>query len=219
MYTAGVCIPTPVSTPTYHHRSLNPKKLVECGFSALPFNTPMSKYVKRLQLPSKVTIEGLRPMQKEDVPEVHKILTEYLSQFQFHINLTVEDVSHMLLPREKVVESFVVVDQKTGAITDLTSFYSLPSTVLNNEHHKRLEAAYSWYHVPGAYSMKELMYASMILAKERGYDVMNALDIMHNEPSMFEELKFAPGSGHLYYYLYNWRVKKIAPSQIAMTLV
>ena len=66
-------------------------------------------------------------MEKDDVAEVHKLLTEYLNQFQFHINMTQEDVSHMLLPRDKVVESFVVVDELTGVITDLTSFYSLPS--------------------------------------------------------------------------------------------
>ena len=56
MYTAGMCLPTPVSTPTYYHRSLNPKKLIECGFSMLPYNTPMNKYVKRLQLPRNVSI-------------------------------------------------------------------------------------------------------------------------------------------------------------------
>lgn len=37
-YTAGVVIPKPVSTARYHHRSLNPKKLVEIQFSALGRN-------------------------------------------------------------------------------------------------------------------------------------------------------------------------------------
>jgi glycylpeptide N-tetradecanoyltransferase len=29
VYTAGVVIPTPISQTRYHHRSLNPKKLIE----------------------------------------------------------------------------------------------------------------------------------------------------------------------------------------------
>ena len=33
IYTAGIVIPTPVSAATYWHRSLNPKKLVDVGFS------------------------------------------------------------------------------------------------------------------------------------------------------------------------------------------
>ena len=36
VYTAGVLIPLPISKTTYYHRSLNPKKLVEVGFSSLP---------------------------------------------------------------------------------------------------------------------------------------------------------------------------------------
>lgn len=34
-YTAGVVLPKPVASCRYWHRSLNPKKLIEVGFSAL----------------------------------------------------------------------------------------------------------------------------------------------------------------------------------------
>ena len=34
-YTAGVVLPKPVSVCRYWHRSLNPKKLIEVGFSTL----------------------------------------------------------------------------------------------------------------------------------------------------------------------------------------
>ena len=37
-YTAGVVIPKPVGTARYHHRSLNPKKLVDIQFSSLTKN-------------------------------------------------------------------------------------------------------------------------------------------------------------------------------------
>ena len=46
IYTAGVVIPKPVTTASYYHRSLNPKKLVEVGFSSLPSGVPMARYLK-----------------------------------------------------------------------------------------------------------------------------------------------------------------------------
>jgi len=67
VYTAGIVIPTPIGETTYWHRSLNPKKLVEVGFSSLPKNTPMSRYVKMLKVAPETTIPGLRPMTNKDI--------------------------------------------------------------------------------------------------------------------------------------------------------
>lgn len=36
IYTAGKTLPTPFGTAQYWHRNLNPKKLIEVGFSYLP---------------------------------------------------------------------------------------------------------------------------------------------------------------------------------------
>jgi len=61
-----------------------------------------------------------------------------------------------LLPREWVVESFVVEDAKEKKITDFISFYSLPSSVLKHPEHKILNVAYSYYNVPGANKLVNL---------------------------------------------------------------
>jgi glycylpeptide N-tetradecanoyltransferase len=68
IYTAGVVIPSPFAEATYYHRSLNPKKLIEVGFSSLPKNTPMARYVKLHKLPEQTQIAGLRAMTIKDVP-------------------------------------------------------------------------------------------------------------------------------------------------------
>jgi glycylpeptide N-tetradecanoyltransferase len=47
------------------------------------------------------------------------------------------------------------------------------------------------------------MKYALIAAKNLGFDVFNALDIMDNT-EFLDELKFAPGDGYLHYYLYNW---------------
>jgi len=79
-----------------------------------------------------------------------------------------------------VIESYVVEDPKTDEITDFVSFYSLPSSILKNPSHTKLNVAYSYYYFTGTYSILELTKDCLILAKNKGYDVFNALDIMHN---------------------------------------
>jgi len=216
IYTAGIVIPMPIAETTYYHRSLNPKKLVEVGFSSLPAKTPMARFMKIHKLPEEPSIVGMRPMEKKDVPKVHKLLNDYLQKFALHIQFSQEEIGHFLLPREWVIESFVV--EEGGKITDFVSFYCLPSSVLKHETHKILNVAYSYYNVPGKYQMVDLMRDALIIAKNKGYDVFNALNIQENEPIM-DELKFGVGDGNLHYYLYNWRVKMLPPKDCGMVLV
>ena len=63
------------------------------------------------------------------------------------------------------------------------------------------------------------MKYALIEAKNQGFDVFNALNIMENT-LFLEELKFSAGDGKLNYYLYNWNVKgRIVPSDIGVVLV
>jgi len=202
IYTAGVVIPTPISATTYYHRSLNPKKLVEVGFSHLPAKTPMARYIKLQKLPNSTSIPGLRPMEKKDGKAVFKLLNAHLSKYKLNIQFTLEEVNHFLQPREWVIESYVVEDSE-NTITDFLSFYSLPSSILKHPEHKILNVAYSYYNVPGRFQMTELMRDALILARNKGYDVFNALDVQENLEVM-KELNFGVGDGNLHYYLYNF---------------
>ena len=56
------------------------------------------------------------------------------------------------------------------------------------------------------------------MAKKKGYDVFNALDIMENK-KVFEDHKFGVGDGNLHYYFYNWRVRDVEPEGVSMVLV
>eukprot|EP00400_MALV-I_sp_L67-5_P001116 gene1116-1085_t len=46
VYTAGVTIPTPMAECRYYHRSINPKKLIEVGFSPLQPRMTIARTVK-----------------------------------------------------------------------------------------------------------------------------------------------------------------------------
>jgi glycylpeptide N-tetradecanoyltransferase len=51
VYTAGVNIPTPITSCRYWHRSLNPKKLIDVRFSRLPKNWTLKQTIKHYQVP------------------------------------------------------------------------------------------------------------------------------------------------------------------------
>lgn len=219
IYTAGVVIPTPIAVTTYWHRSLNPKKLVEVGFSSLPAKTPMARFIKSYKLPDNTSIKGLRPLEQKDVGEVFEKLNKYLTQFKMHIQFqTVEEFAHFFMPREWVIESFVVEDESNGEITDFFSFYSLPSSILRHPIYNTLNVAYSYYYFNKKYTVTELTKEALILAKNKGYDVFNCLDVMQNSEQL-QELKFGMGDGNLHYYFYNWRVNTFDPKEIGMVLV
>ena len=79
IYTSGKTLPTPFARATYYHRSLDPKKLIEIKFSALQQNQTIPMVKKLYSLPEELTIPELRPMNKNDIFGVAKLLNEGLS--------------------------------------------------------------------------------------------------------------------------------------------
>ena len=127
-----------------------------------------------------------------------------------------EEIAHILVPREGVVNSYVL--EKDGTITDFCSFYHLPSTVMTNPAHSKLNAVYSYYNVANTISFHDLMKDALICARNVGADVFNALDLSNNK-AVFEPLLFGAGDGHLQYYVYNWKCPEITPQDIGLVLL
>jgi len=219
IYTSGTTIPTPFTGAAYWHRSLNPKKLIEVRFSYKPAKQSMAQYLKRHYLSSQLELPSLRLMQDADVPQVTVLLNNHLSsKTKVHITYSEEEVRHFFLPREDVINTFVDGGAPGETLTDIFSYYYLPSSVLNHPQHNLLKVAYSYYNASTTGRLKEGMRDMLIRAKEQGCDVFNALDVMENKQH-FEELKFGIGDGLLHYYLYNWRVKEVGPEDLGIVLV
>lgn len=176
----------------------------------------MARYQKLLKLPTEPTIEGVRPMEPKDMPRVHKLLTEYLKKFDTHFEFTEAELTHFILPREGVIEACVI--ETDGEVNDFFSFYSLPSSILKHVSEKTLHVAYAYYTVATKHSLVDVMKQALIIAKKKGYDVYNALDIMDNK-EFLEPHHFGVGDGNLHYYFYNWRVQDIEPNHVSMVLV
>jgi glycylpeptide N-tetradecanoyltransferase len=194
---------------------LNPKKLVNVGFSRLGSRMTMARLQKLYKLPEAPSTKGLRPMEKKDVEGVHTLLNTYLEKFKIKILFSKDEIAHWLLPRKNVIDTYVV-ESPNGEITDMLSFYHLPSTILNQDD--TLYAAYSYYNVATSMDLLELMREALILAKSKGTDVFNALNLMDNQ-SIMEPLKFGMGDGNLQYYVYNWACPEMSSDSVGIVLL
>ncbi|CAJ1011131.1 Myristoyl-CoA:protein N-myristoyltransferase, N-terminal domain [Leishmania naiffi] len=221
VYTAGVLLPTPYASGQYFHRSLNPEKLVEIRFSGIPvqyqkFQNPMAMLKRNYHLPSAPRNSGLREMKPSDVPQVRRILMNYLDKFDVSPVFSDAEIGHYLLPRDDVVFTYVVENEKK--VTDFFSFYRIPSTVIGNSTYNMLNAAYVHYYAATSMPLHQLILDLLIVAHSRGFDVCNMVEILDNR-SLIEPLKFGAGDGYLRYYFYNWSYPKIKPSQVALVML
>ncbi|PNW81548.1 hypothetical protein CHLRE_06g251100v5 [Chlamydomonas reinhardtii] len=221
-YTAGVLLPKPVATCRYYHRSLNPRKLIDVGFSRLAPRMTMARTIKLYKLPDIPVTPGLREARPEDAPKIAELLNSQLGRYKLTQHFNAEEVAHWFQNIDNVINALVVEDPDSpGSLTDVVSFYTLPSSILGHPQHTELKAAYLYYTASTATPLKQLVNDAMAVAAARGYDVFNALDLMQNE-SFLKELKFGMGDGQLHYYLYNWRLgggHSLQPGDVGLVLM
>ena len=149
IYTGGVVLPTPVGSCRYYHRSLDWLKLYEVGFSPLPSTSTKARQITRYHLPSSTATPGLRPMQSKDVAAVADLLDRFSKRFDMAPVFDEDEISHWMLKDDKLLEQVVwsyVVEDTSHKITDFVSFYCLESSVIGNQKHDTVRAAYLFYY-------------------------------------------------------------------------
>lgn len=177
----------------------------------------MQRTIKLYKLPEQTKTPGFRKMTPADVPAAHKLLAKYLVKFELVPEFSEDEFRHWFTPVNGTVDSFVV-ESENGDITDLVSYYTLPSTVMHHAVHKQVKAAYSFYNVATSTSWTDLMNDALISSKNLNFDVFNALDVMENK-KFLAPLKFGIGDGNLQYYLYNWKCPNMTPDDIGLILL
>ena len=96
-YTAGVILPKPIVTCRYWHRSLNPKKLVQVGFSHMGRNMTMQRLVRLYKLPEKTQCRGLRPMSARDLDQARLLVNKVSIFSEFFLKKKLEVVALELI--------------------------------------------------------------------------------------------------------------------------
>lgn len=181
IYTAGIVIPSPVSTCRYYHRTLDFPKLYEVGFSPLPAGVTKQRQELRFKLPTSTATPGLRPMEEKDIPAVADLLTRYLDKFDIAQKFTHEEIDHWLIHKEGLKEGaervvWAHVVEQDGKITDFFSYYRLESSIIKSKNHKIIKAAYLYYYATEVAfqdddaalkkRLNELIKDALILAKQ-----------------------------------------------------
>lgn len=125
-------------------------------------------------------------MQKKDVAAVQNLLERYLKRFDMAPEFEPEEIEHWLVYDEKtsveqVIWTYVVENPNSKKITDFFSFYCLESSVIGNQKHDNVRAAYLFYYAtevafePKEKGLKErlnaLMMDALILAKKACYSL------------------------------------------------
>lgn len=99
IYTAGIVIPTPISTCRYYHRTLNVPKLVDVKFTYVPRDMTIARMVRQSKVPSTpfLSRSGLREMEERDVPAVAELYRRYMERFDMVPSLEEDDIRHQFL--------------------------------------------------------------------------------------------------------------------------
>lgn len=126
----------------------------------------LEKTIQKYKLPQTTSTPGLRKMTKKDIPQVTLLLEQKSKHYKLSPVFNKKDVAHWLMPRKKVVYSFV--QEVDGVVLQVVSFYSLPSSIIGNQEHDHINAAFLFYTVSkegddAAYKM--LINDALILAK------------------------------------------------------
>lgn len=128
---------------------------------------------KVYKLPT-VEIEEVRRMTEEDVTKVKDLLNKYLKKFKVHLDFSVDEIKHMFIPREGVLDSYVVEDKK--GINGFVSFYVVPCLQVSKGF--EYKGAYMLYYGTTKTPVKELGKIALNKAAKMNADIFFALDIM-----------------------------------------
>uniref|UniRef100_A0A6C0J9J1 glycylpeptide N-tetradecanoyltransferase n=1 Tax=viral metagenome TaxID=1070528 RepID=A0A6C0J9J1_9ZZZZ len=215
IYTSGKILPNTLSICKYWHRSLNCKKLIDVKFAHLNNNMTMKRYTKLCALPSKAELEGFRKLKQSDIPEACALLNKSFLNYDLTPIFSENEFEHWFFNCHDIVQCFVVESDKI--ITDLISFYSLPSTIVGHPIYDKLNIAYLFYNVSTKIELTKLIEEVLIIAKNSNFDVFNALNIMEND-KFLNKLNFGVGDGNLRYYLHNYTCSPLTHKKIAFFL-
>jgi len=118
IYTAGVVIPTPISTCRYYHRTINVPKLVDAKFTYVPRNMTIARMVRQFKVPSNPALSraGLREMEERDVSAVADLYKRYMGRFDMIPLLEEEDVRHQFLSGRGKGEWDASIGRRAGQV-------------------------------------------------------------------------------------------------------
>lgn len=116
-----------------------------------------------------IKIEGTcRPMVKKDIPAVYNLYIQQNEKYSVKFKYSQQELGHLLMPIQDVVQTIVIEDSETNKVTDFISFYNLPSQILKQEGHNYtdMKVAYLYYYGLSVNDLTEVMKYALHYAKK-----------------------------------------------------
>ncbi|WZZ56141.1 glycylpeptide N-tetradecanoyltransferase 1 [Brassica napus] len=212
-FCTDLLVATPVTTIRQWIRMLNPANVSKFLGEAMSIKDATKLY----ELPNAPVTPGFRKMVQSDVHAVTELLRVYLLEFEVAAEFREEDVKNWLLPKNNVVDCYVVEDPETHVVTDCCSFYTISFTV-GGRKNVQMKGAYSYYNVATKTPLVQLIRDILIICRQNKFDIFHAKDVMDNK-TFFEQLKFEEVGAQNHFYLFNQRLRTgLQPSQLGLTL-
>lgn len=205
----------PITQANYYHRTLNSTKVLDTQFTQLGPRMTRSQFVHLNRLPKSLTT-NIRLMTFHDIVQCYQLFTSYMKKYDLAPEFTQEEFTYWILPRKDIVYTYVITDSN-NIVTDMVSFYNIPSTSLLKTN-MILRAAYAYYIVITKSNIKSVMSDALILARDAGFDVFTCLDIMDNA-TWLSDLRFTRGTGDLQYYLFEYNCSEMLPANLGLVML
>eukprot|EP00658_Telonema_sp_P-2_P006656 TRINITY_DN12518_c0_g1_i3.p1 TRINITY_DN12518_c0_g1~~TRINITY_DN12518_c0_g1_i3.p1 ORF type:complete len:571 (-),score=141.02 TRINITY_DN12518_c0_g1_i3:1695-3407(-) len=215
LYTGGQELPNVITRCRYFHRKINCRKLVDCGFSYLPRGMTIEELEEKYELPEEPGL-GLRSLELRDIPRCLELLNEHNEKYnlQFYRSFSEEELAHTLMSSDPgIVYSYVL--ETDGVVTDFTSFYCVPSTILKTSPDNpngpkeivgEIKNGYMYYTAVTTVSEEDMLASLLVVGKKENFDVFTVLGCYGLKDKITDDqCKFGRGTGILKYYLYNWQ--------------
>ncbi len=137
-----------------------------------------------------------------------------MNRYSCYEYLTLLQFKYMML-ENNFVHSYVIKDEDDNVI-DFFSFIRYNTSIKDSD--QRITRAQVYYYSSDEETIYSIMRYIIILANNKGCDVVDALDI-HENMEVTDSLKFDKGSGELYYYMYNWKTPNMEPSRMGKMFI
>lgn len=212
-YTTSIDLPNTLVKCSYYHRPLNIQKLLDLNFIDKPEKVSVNGLTKFYKTLDDTTI-NIRKIEPKDFTQCCVLLNEYQQQFKIATLFNQEEFNAHFSFKPNVIETYVVFNNNN--ITDLISFYFIPSKITNNKY-TDLRKAYLYYYFNTETPLDILVNNGLHLMKLNKIDVVNCVK-QYNNDIFIDKLKFREGTGALNYYLFNWQCPPVISSDIGFVI-
>lgn len=199
-----------MGTATYYHRPLNLDYLIELGFTDYGPYKSIKEKKSMLRLPQ--SSKYLKELTIDNLETAHKMFSGFISKYKLYPIMS-QEMFIKTFYNNNYVKCYLCYNE--DKIVDMISYYIIPYKHI--ESGKIVKAVLLYYYTNYSNNLQIWIKNLMIIARNNGFHLFNALNIMDNQ-EILNDLHFEEGTGILHYLVYKHKVTSIEANEIGKIL-